>query len=296
MSKVQQHYIDEAEAMAMLDCQDAPEQMSPEVEWILATFPGIQEGTEEWEQASQEYAIMMKFELAIINQVLFEASLNDIGSHYEHALAELDDLLPLQTHSQPGIVRRLAYAHCVTVMEAFLMYAACALLSHPPHLARFHEKKSGILKSLFKPWQIKEFDAAYLCEKGNDEPFLWRGHQVVGKNELEWIAVTSADLQRYSCRAKAAVGALTFHNLHKVTTYFGAMLATPPDWPLEKEGELQKLVDTRQDLVHRNGMTKENQPITISPTELANAVEMVRRFIMLAHDDLQAEVARYPEF
>ncbi|MGP2980352.1 hypothetical protein ACTVLL_24765 [Serratia nevei] len=291
MSKVQQHYIDEAEALAMLDCQDAPEQVSPEVEWILATFPGIQEGTEEWEQAEQDYNDWCEFKVAIIQQVWFEASLNDIGDRYEHALAELDDLQLLQTHSQPGIVRRLAYAHCVTVMEAFLMYAACALLNHPPHQERFHEKKSGDLKGLFKPRQIKLLDNTYLQEQGNDEPCLMRGHEVPGQDGIEQTAVTFADLQLYKSRAKAAVGKLTFHNLSNVKTYFTAMLTTPPDWPLDEA--LQDLVNTRQDLVHRNGVTKYNQPITIAPTDLANAVEMVRRFITQAHHDLQAEVERY---
>lgn len=57
---------------------------------------------------------------------------------------------------------------------------------------------------------------------------------------------------------------------------------------------MQKLINTRQDLVHRNGMTTDNQPITIAPADLVNAVETVRHFITLAYNDLQAEVARYP--
>lgn len=287
MSKVQQHFIDEAEAMAMLDGQDVPEQVSPKVEWILATYPGIQEETEEWEQAEHEYCDWCEFKLAILDQIWFEDSLNDIGDRYAHAIAELDNLRPLQADEQPGIVRRLAYAHCVTVMEAFLMYAACALLNYPALLARFHEKKSAFLRGDI----VKSLDAAYRRERDNNEPCIWHGRAVPDQNELEWTGETLADRQIYKNRAQAAIGALAFHNLKRVKSYFTAMLTTPPDWPLD--GILEDLVTTRQDLVHRNGVTRFNQPITIAPGDVARAVDMVRRVITLAHDDLQAEMARY---
>jgi hypothetical protein len=287
MGKMEQHFFDETEAMAMLDCQKGPDQESPEVQWILTNYPGIEEGSEEWGQASLHFTEMMECELAILDQVWFEASLNDIGDRYAHAIAELDDLLPLQADSQPGIVRRLAYGHCVTVMEAFLMYSACALLNHPPHLVRFHDKKSEFLRGDV----VKVLDAAYLCERGNDELCLWRGREVPGHNELEWTGVTFADLQRYKSRAQAEIGALAFHNIRRIKAYFSAMLTTPPDWPLDEK--LQDLVDTRQDLVHRNGVTKYNQPITIAPHDVAKAVETVRRFITLAYDDFQVEISLY---
>lgn len=287
MSKVQQHYIDETEALAMFDPQEGPDQESPMVEWILATYPGIEEGTEEWEQAEQEYCDWCDFRSAILDQIWFEDSLNDIGDRYAHALAELDNLQPLQAGEHPGIVRRLAYAHCVTVMEAFLMYAACALLNYPALLARFHEKKSAFLREDI----VKSLDAAYRRERDNHEPCIWHGREVPGQNELELTGETLADRQIYKSRAQAAIGALAFHNLKRVKSYFTAMLTTPPDWPLDEI--LEDLITTRQDLVHRNGVTKNKQPITIAPTDLANAVEIVRRLITQAHDDLQAKVARH---
>lgn len=289
MSKVQQYFIDEAEARALCEPQDEPDLQSAATAWILATYPGIEEGTEEWEQAYREYETMFE----IIRPYLIKASLNNIDDRYAHAIAELDDLQALQPHSQPGIVRRLAYVHCVTVMEAFLMYTACALLNHPLHLARFHETKSAFLRKDV----VKKWDTAYPSEDEEKQVLSVRGRVVPGQNELEWTTITLADhkFQLYKDVAQMAVAEMTFHNLYRVKAYFGAMLTIPPDWPLAKDEALQKLINTRQDLVHRNGMTKDHQPITIAPTDLVNAVETVRHFITQAYNDLQAEVARCPE-
>ncbi|HCU0429582.1 TPA: hypothetical protein OUE92_001740 [Serratia marcescens] len=290
MAEFDPYYDDESERIDMDDYPDIPDQVSPRIEWIFATYPGVVEGTEEWEQAEQDYDDWCEFQLAILEQIWFEASLNDIADRYTHAITELDNLLPLQADYQPGIVRRLAYAHCVTVMEAFLMYGACALLNHAPHLARFHDKKSKFLRG----GVVKKLDIVYRRERDNNEPCLIRAREVPGQDEMELTAVTFADLQLYKSKAKAEVGSLTFHNLKKVKDFFDVMLTTSPDWPLAEDGVLKKLIETRQDLVHRNGVTKDNQPITIAPTELANAVETVRSFITLAYNDLQAEMAHYP--
>lgn len=288
MSKVQQHFIDEAEARVLPEPQDKPDRQSPAIAWILAHYPGIEEGTEEWEQACRQYETMLE----IIRPYLIKASLNNIDDRYAHALAELDDLQPLHAHSQPGIVRRLAYAHCVTVMEAFLLYSACALLNDRLHLTRFHDKKSEFFS---RKDVLKGLDDAYPYGV-EEEPLSWRGRVVPGQNELEWTTITLADhkFQLYKDVAQTAVVEITFHNLNKVKAYFDALLTIPPDWPLAKDGALQKLINTRQDLVHRNGMTKDNQPITITPTDLVHAVETVRHFITQAYNDLQAEVARFP--
>lgn len=47
--------------------------------------------------------------------------------------------------NQPGIVERMAYVHCVSVLDSFLMYSARALLNHPPHLQRFLQVADSLI-------------------------------------------------------------------------------------------------------------------------------------------------------
>lgn len=68
----------------------------------------------------------------------FQDSLNDLEDRYTHAVHELEELKALVTSAPADIVFRMAYAHTVTVMEAFMMYSARALLNDPEHLNRFY--------------------------------------------------------------------------------------------------------------------------------------------------------------
>ncbi|PNM36679.1 hypothetical protein AL478_001095 [Klebsiella pneumoniae] len=112
-------------------------------EWIAENYPDAEEGTPEWDAAAQEYSWFQDWMEEAAEQQYFEASLASIPDRLQDAKAELDELESLMQFNQPRIVERMAYVHCVSVLDSFLMYSARALLSHPPHLQKFlHEADS----------------------------------------------------------------------------------------------------------------------------------------------------------
>jgi hypothetical protein len=66
-------------------------------------------------------------------------SLNDVHQRYRHARQELKKLYALLDREQPELVYRMSFVHAVTVMEAYLMYCAKALLEHDWPLERYFE-------------------------------------------------------------------------------------------------------------------------------------------------------------
>ena len=272
--------------MAVIDRQDTSVQVIDEISWILAKHPGVKEGTDEWKQASQEYWELYEVFRYLSDVASFKASLNNIEDCYEHAIKELDELELLQI-AQPNIVQRMAFVHCVTVLEAFLMYAARALLNHSTHLKRFHANKSKFLQNK----RVKELDEAHRLENEYQDPIYYKYHVVPGQEDLKITEVTFESREYYKERAQETVSTLTFHNLARIKNYFDSVLSIPPDWPLDDM--LQSLIDTRQDLVHRNGVSKDHQKIAIDSERVGICIKTVRHFIVIANEDFQAEIARY---
>lgn len=115
-------------------------------EWIDDNFPDAEEGTPEWDMAAQNYSWMLDDLAEQAERQWFQDSLNDLDDRYTHAARELDELKELVNPAQAGIVLRMAYAHTVTVMEAFLMYSARALLNDGEHLDRFYTNVASVPK------------------------------------------------------------------------------------------------------------------------------------------------------
>lgn len=115
-------------------------------EWISNNHPEAEEGTPEWDAAAQEYSLFQDWIEEAAQQQYFEASLASIPDRLQDAndeLCELDELMQL---NQPRIVERMAYVHCVSVLDSFLMFSARALLSHPPHLKRFRQHAGSFVR------------------------------------------------------------------------------------------------------------------------------------------------------
>lgn len=286
MSKTKDHFWDVQALEALeMDAFLLNPPMSPQAQWIRDTYPDIEEDSTAWEAATQAYDVQLAWEEGVIGQMWFEASLNNIQDRYDHACAELDELQALLDSPQANIVMRLAYVHCVTVMEAFLLYAARALLNHRPHLERFHAKKGEFLR---KGPVIKALDTAYEAEKNGNEPALYRYRDVPGQAALACSEATCASLGHYKGKAQAVVGSLAFQSTGFIERYFSALLTTRPAWSFTP---LKPLVDTRNDLVHRNGVTKDNRPVHINSGNLSEALATVRHFIHEAAVSLREESA-----
>lgn len=223
-------------------------------EWIAENYPDAEEGTPEWEMAAQNYSWMMDDLADQAKLKWFQDSLNDLDDRYTHAVRELDELKELVTSASSGIVFRMAYAHTVTVMEAFLMYSARALLNDAEHLDRFYSRVAPTFQK-----KIDQCNAVILRDT---------------QHPTEEFPLDETVLK---CRtAQLFVSQQTFHNLGHLNEYFSRVLKSPYEWPL---APLKYIIETRQDLVHRNGVSKHDEQISIGSWHLENAISDVRVFI-----------------
>lgn len=227
-------------------------------EWLAENYPEVVPDSEEWEQAANLYYWEQE---AIADQVhwdhehgLFVASLNNVHQRNLHANQELKKLNALLDREQPELVYRMSFVHAVTVMEAYLMYCARALLEHDWPLKRFRDEY------YLKSERVKKKDKQSACEM---------------------------KLHMFRPAARNYVSRMTFHNVETIERYFGAVLHIPPIWPIES---LSIIADWRNDLVHRNGVDKFDVPIDISPHQLKNALQKVYDLIDAADLSMRQEI------
>lgn len=223
-------------------------------QWIEENFPDVEEDTPEWDMAAQEYSWMLDALAEEAEFKWFQDSLHDLADRYRHAVRELDELKALVASAQAGIVFRMAYVHTVTVMEAFLMYSARALLNDAEHLDRFY--------SLIAPTFKKKINQ---CRAG-----------ILINSEKPTETCPIDEVVQKRRTAQLFVSQQTFHNLDHLKEYFSTMLVSQFEWPLES---LRGVVNIRQDLVHRNGVSLHDEPVNIGSHDLENAIVAVRTFV-----------------
>ncbi|MEQ9883167.1 hypothetical protein ABRP83_13425 [Pectobacterium brasiliense] len=234
--------------------------------WIADHYPNAEVESDEWESAAQNYRWFQDWMEAAAEQQYFEASLACIPDRLAEAKGELYALEQLLRHKQPEIVLRMAFVHAITVMDSFLMYSARALLHHPSHLARFMQHAGGFVRNK-RAWQALH-NAKWI--------------------EQEPDVDTPAEV--YIRRAQALVGEMTFQSHKFIRGYFTTLLATPVAWPLD---EIAGLVRTRNDLVHRNGVSVSHEPVHIWPDRVQEAIRQVTVLIVAAATTLLQEDAQY---
>ncbi len=226
--------------------------------WAAEHYGEVEPDTEKWEQIRQFYSWEQEA-LAELAQSeheldLFSASLDNVHQRYLHANQELKKLHFLLESQQPELVYRMSYVHAVTVMEAYLMYCARALLEHE--------------------WPLRRFlDAYYL-----------RSERISKKDKL---AAREMDISLFRPAARSYVSRMTFHNIKTIEHYFATVLHVPPVWPLRP---LAVITQWRNDLVHRNGVTENDLPTDISPQQLQSALKKVYELIDAADMSMRQEI------
>lgn len=223
--------------------------------WAEEHYPDVEPDTPEWETIANYYSWEQEAHeeqaLWAHEQEKFEASLDSVHERYLHACRELIQLQDLLNDSNPSnIIRRLVFAHAVTVMEAYLMYCARALLNHDYPLIRFRD--------------------AFYCHSSR-----------VDKKNL------TMETALFRPFARRFVSRMTFHNTSTLQHYFNAVLHIPPSWPIEP---LKEIVTVRQDLVHRNGVTKRDTPLDISLGQLRQAMDDIQVFIDEVNTSMNLEI------
>lgn len=226
--------------------------------WMAEYYPEVALGSDEWEQAGLlhywEQEALAEQALWDHEHGLFVASLNNVHQRYLHANQELKKLWALLDHPQPELVYRMSFVHAVTVMEAYLMYCARALLEHD--------------------WPLKRYFEEYYLPFAKAE-----------KKEKQ--AARELPLSRFRPVARKVVAGMTFHNVKTIERYFGTVLHIPPVWPIEP---LADIAVWRNDLVHRNGVDEQDEPRVVSVYLLRNALQRVSDLIEAAHQSLRLEV------
>ncbi|WP_396015951.1 hypothetical protein [Escherichia coli] len=226
--------------------------------WLAENYPDVVPGSEEWEQAANLYYWEQEY---LADQAqwdhehgLFVASLNNVHQRYLHARQELKGLYTLLDTEQPELVYRMSFVHAVTVMEAYLMYCARALLEEDFPLTRFRDE------------------------------FYMKSDKI--KNPVKHAAREMA-LSMFRPAAQNFVSRMTFHNVKTIERYFGTVLHIPPVWPTEPLGII---ADWRNDLVHRNGVDVHDVQRVISAPQLQSALQKVSDLIEAADHSLRLEV------
>lgn len=228
--------------------------------WFSEQYPDAQPGGEEWERAGLLHYWEQE---ALADQAqwdhehgLFVASLNNVSQRHRHACQELKKIHALLDDEQPELVYRMSFVHAVTVMDAYLIYCATALLEHD--------------------WPLRRFLVEY---------YLKSAPRVTNKDKL---AARIMDVAQFRSTArKYVLLRLTFSNVRTIEEYFGAVLHVPPVWPLQP---LEMISEWRNDLVHRNGVDKYDTPRLITVQQLQTALQKVSDLIEAAHLSMTQEV------
>lgn len=227
-------------------------------EWLEKNYPDVVPNSEEWDQAANLYYWEQEALADLAHwdheRGLFVASLNNVHQRYLHANKELKKLYALLETEQPELVYRMSFVHAVTVMEAYLMYCARALLEHD--------------------WPLKRFRDEYYMKSDKI------------KNPAKHAA-REMELSLFRPAARNFVSRMTFHNVKTIERYFGTVLHIPPVWPIKPLGII---AEWRNDLVHRNGVDEHDEPRVISALQLQNALQKVYDLIEAADFSLRLEV------
>ncbi|PAW33630.1 hypothetical protein CIL06_21685 [Pantoea vagans] len=232
--------------------------------WAAENHPEVQPDTEEWEAIAQIFADWQDF-LADqahedYQQEKWSASLNSVEDRCQHAFSELNTLRGLNLAFQPDIVLRMVWVHSVSVMEAYLMYCARALLNHEPHLQLF---------------------------RTNEQSLGFRD------SELKLLRSSSspqAPADAYRRAANQLVSRITFHNVKRIERYFSAALHYPPQWPTDR---LRHIVEVRHDLVHRNGISEYDTETVVGRFQLGAALKDITTFLEAFCETMIAETEGY---
>lgn len=217
---------------------------------------------EEWNAEVEESRWFQEWLQDVAEQEAFERSLASIPARLRDARAELVALSDLIRTGQPGIVLRMALVHAVTVLDSFLMYSARALLIHPGKLEAYLQNATQLVrnkddrKALLRPKWVEQ-------EPGVDTP----------PNVYRW-------------RAEALVAKVTFQTETVIRAHFDVLLDAPVDWPLAL---LAPVVTIRNDLVHRNGVTVRDEPVSVWPGLVEHAITSIGQIVEAAGTTLVQE-------
>lgn len=137
-------------------------------------------------------------------------------------------------------LRKLLYTNVITCLETYLSSAYInTVILEPQNLKKFYET--------FKDFKRDKIPLSELYEL---------------KDKTEEIA-------------KQAMHKVLYHNLDKVNAMFKDTFAIS----LSDFSQLTKAIEIRHDIVHRNGLKKNGELITISQNDITELIELTQKFV-----------------
>lgn len=224
-------------------------------QWIRERLSDEQldEDSEEWQELANEYS---NYQDHLIEEAEWKAELKwlkENGSSNIHRFFS-DELnaLKIMTESNLGhsskfvfmlhsnIIVKMSYAYAVTLLESFL---------------------SDTLKSL-------------IAER---EEFLHnavRNVEEVSKAKYSIAELAGSDLNICNLVLRH-ISEILFHNIPKVKKVYEQVLGVKLQLDISKVSRITAL---RHDIVHRNGFSKDNEPINLNAQDFYQAIEDIKEF------------------
>jgi len=206
---------------------------------------GADEESEEYKELADEYYSLQEY---LMEQDELEEELewlkdNESSLIHKHFLEELDELKKLtdasESFNKKYIIYRMTYAHAVTLLEAFLGDTAKSLVS----------ENSSFFQNAR---QIEELKKA--------------------RYSLEYLATNEVDAKGLAIKELSNI---LYHNIPKVKSMFEKILNSRFEIDIS---EIVKITKTRHDIVHRNGKTKDGEPIYLSQFAMLEMISHIRIF------------------
>lgn len=232
-------------------------------EWIRQRLSddNVDEDSEEWQQLAQEYS---DYQNHLWEEAEWDAELkwlkeNGSSTIHWNFVTELDALKVMVASNlqdsptflfmvNSNIVIKMSYAYAVTLMEAFLSDTLKALIT----------ERSNCLENAIK--NVEE----------------------VIKARYSISELASTDLNICSLVLKK-ISEILFHNIPKVKKVYEEVLGKKLVIDISNVSQITSL---RHDIVHRNGYTKDQKPITLTIEDFYQAIDDIKIFA----SDLQKQI------
>lgn len=237
-------------------------------EWIRERLSDdeLDEDSEEWQQLASEYSNYQNHLLELLEEAEWEAELkwlkeNGSSNIHKFFVDELDALKTMAENNldnssimafmlHTNIVVKMSYAYAVTLLESFLGDTLKALIT----------EREDFLHNAIR--NVEEISKA--------------------KYSLAQLAVT--DLSICNLALKHATKIL-FHNIPKVKKVYEQVLDVKLQLDISK---VSKITSLRHDIVHRNGYSKEKEPINLNAQDLYQAIEDIKEFTSALQKQINA--------
>lgn len=223
-------------------------------EWIRERFSDpLNEDSEEWQQLASEYS---NYQIHLLEDAEWEAELkwlkeNGSSNIHRFFVDELNALkkmvesnfghstkMAFMLHS--NITVKMSYAYAVTLLESFLGDTLKALIT---------EREDFLHNAI-------------------------RNVEEVSKVKYSLADLAETDLSICKLALKHATEIL-FHNIPKVKNVYEQVLGVKLQLDISK---VSKIIAIRHDIVHRNGYSKNNEPINLNAQDLYQAIDDIKEF------------------